>query len=84
MPYIPAVIFRTINSGSQYAELSNLSVHLYMRSLRPAGTTTSAVPMGYGFSAPFNLAFPNYFEIMAWATVVAMTGSIAGTCVAQP
>ncbi|KAJ6510405.1 3-oxo-5-alpha-steroid 4-dehydrogenase-domain-containing protein [Mycena sanguinolenta] len=69
---------RTVNSTSQYAELSNFSVHLYMRSLRPAGTTTRAVPMGYGFSAPFNLAFPNYFfEIVAWATVAAMTGSLA-------
>ncbi|KAF7361261.1 S5A-REDUCTASE domain-containing protein [Mycena sanguinolenta] len=61
-----------------YAELSNFSVHLYMRSLRPAGTTTRAVPMGYGFTAPFNVAFPNYFfEIMAWVTVTAMTGSFA-------
>ncbi|KAJ7216963.1 3-oxo-5-alpha-steroid 4-dehydrogenase-domain-containing protein [Mycena haematopus] len=61
-----------------YGELSNLSVHLYLRSLRPAGTTTRAVPMGYGFAAPFNLAFPNYFfEIIVWAAIVAMTGSLA-------
>ncbi|KAF7329016.1 S5A-REDUCTASE domain-containing protein [Mycena venus] len=61
-----------------YAELSNFSVHLYMRSLRPAGTTTRAVPMGYGFTAPFNVAFPNYFfEMLAWTTVFAMTGSLA-------
>jgi hypothetical protein len=37
--------------------------------------------MGYGFSAPFNLAFPNYFfEMLAWGTVTAMSGSVAGTC----
>ncbi|KAF8170697.1 3-oxo-5-alpha-steroid 4-dehydrogenase-domain-containing protein [Mycena galopus ATCC 62051] len=61
-----------------YAELSNFSVHLYLRSLRPAGTTTRAVPMGYGFTAPFNLAFPNYFfETIAWTAIAAMTGSLA-------
>ncbi|KAJ7902685.1 3-oxo-5-alpha-steroid 4-dehydrogenase-domain-containing protein [Mycena olivaceomarginata] len=61
-----------------YAQLSNLSVHLYLRSLRPAGTTTRVVPMGYGFTAPFNLAFPNYFfELLAWTTVLAITGSLA-------
>ncbi|KAJ7641367.1 3-oxo-5-alpha-steroid 4-dehydrogenase-domain-containing protein [Roridomyces roridus] len=61
-----------------FAELSNLSTHLTVRNLRPAGTTTRAVPMGYGFSAPFNLAFPNYFfEIMGWTVVCAMSGSLA-------
>jgi very-long-chain enoyl-CoA reductase len=68
-----------LTKSSQYAELSNLSVHLYLRSLRPAGTTTRVVPMGYGFTAPFNLAFPNYFfELLAWTTVLAITGSLAG------
>ncbi|KAJ6589101.1 3-oxo-5-alpha-steroid 4-dehydrogenase-domain-containing protein [Mycena capillaripes] len=61
-----------------YAELSNFAVHLHLRGLRPAGTTTRAVPMGYGFSAPFRLAFPNYFfEFVAWAAVSAMSGSVA-------
>ncbi|KAJ7280367.1 3-oxo-5-alpha-steroid 4-dehydrogenase-domain-containing protein [Mycena rebaudengoi] len=61
-----------------YAQLSNLHTHLTVRALRPAGTTTRAVPMGYGFSAPFNLSVPNYFfELLAWGAVCAMSGSIA-------
>ncbi|KAK7018591.1 S5A-reductase domain-containing protein [Favolaschia claudopus] len=61
-----------------YAELSNFAVHLYMRSLRAAGTTTRSVPMGYGFTTPFNVAFPNYFfESLGWAVVTCMTGSLA-------
>ncbi|CAK5263590.1 unnamed protein product [Mycena citricolor] len=60
-----------------FAELSNFKTHMITRALRPAGTTTRAVPMGYGFSAPFNLAAPNYFfEILAWTAVLGMTGSI--------
>ncbi|KAJ6617906.1 3-oxo-5-alpha-steroid 4-dehydrogenase-domain-containing protein [Mycena sp. CBHHK59/15] len=61
-----------------FAQLSNLHTHLTVRALRPAGTTTRAVPRGYGFSAPLNLAFPNYFfELLAWATVWAVSGSLA-------
>ncbi|KAJ7629377.1 3-oxo-5-alpha-steroid 4-dehydrogenase-domain-containing protein, partial [Mycena polygramma] len=61
-----------------YAELSNLAVHLKLRALRPEGTTTRAIPMGYGFSAPFSLACPNYFfEFLAWSAVCGMSGSIA-------
>ncbi|KAF7290518.1 S5A-REDUCTASE domain-containing protein [Mycena indigotica] len=61
-----------------FSELSNLSAHLTLRSLRPAGTTTRAVPFGYGFSAPFNLTSPNYFfEILAWCSVLLISGSAA-------
>ncbi|KAJ7159846.1 3-oxo-5-alpha-steroid 4-dehydrogenase-domain-containing protein [Mycena crocata] len=61
-----------------FAQISNLSTHLTLRALRPAGTTTRAVPMGYGFSAPFRLAFPNYFfELLGWGSVFAMSGSPA-------
>nr|GAT52735.1 predicted protein [Mycena chlorophos] len=61
-----------------YAELSNLIVHLNLRSLRPAGTTTRTVPVGYGFSAPFNLSFPNYFfETLAWGAVFLISASPA-------
>ncbi|KAJ7432511.1 3-oxo-5-alpha-steroid 4-dehydrogenase-domain-containing protein [Mycena galericulata] len=61
-----------------FAQASNLHTHLTTRALRPAGTTTRAVPMGYGFSWPFCLAFPNYFfELIGWATVWAMSGSLA-------
>ncbi|KAJ7459821.1 3-oxo-5-alpha-steroid 4-dehydrogenase-domain-containing protein [Mycena latifolia] len=61
-----------------FAELSNLHTHLTTRALRPPGTTTRAVPMGYGFSWPFNLAFPNYFfEMLGWSVVAAMSGSLS-------
>ncbi|KAJ7076001.1 3-oxo-5-alpha-steroid 4-dehydrogenase-domain-containing protein [Mycena belliarum] len=61
-----------------FAQLSNLSTHLTLRALRPAGTTTRAVPMGYGFSAPFRLTSPNYFfEILGWGVVFCMSGSLA-------
>ncbi|KAJ7119469.1 3-oxo-5-alpha-steroid 4-dehydrogenase-domain-containing protein [Mycena epipterygia] len=61
-----------------FAELSNLSTHLTVRALRPPGTTTRAVPLGYGFSAPFNLACPNYFfELVGWGVIGAMSGSLA-------
>ncbi|KAJ7760662.1 3-oxo-5-alpha-steroid 4-dehydrogenase-domain-containing protein [Mycena maculata] len=61
-----------------FAQLSNFRTHLTTRALRPAGTMTRAVPMGYGFSWPFNLAFPNYFfDLLGWGTVWAMSGSWA-------
>ncbi|KAJ7186738.1 3-oxo-5-alpha-steroid 4-dehydrogenase-domain-containing protein [Mycena filopes] len=61
-----------------FAQLSNLHTHLTVRALRPAGTTTRAIPMGYGFSWPFSVAFPNYFfELISWGTVCAMSGSMA-------
>ncbi|KAJ6602511.1 3-oxo-5-alpha-steroid 4-dehydrogenase-domain-containing protein [Mycena vulgaris] len=61
-----------------FAQLSNLSTHLTLRALRPAGTSTRAVPTGYGFSAPFRLTSPNYFfELLGWGAVCAMSGSLA-------
>ncbi|KAH9945415.1 3-oxo-5-alpha-steroid 4-dehydrogenase-domain-containing protein [Epithele typhae] len=58
-----------------FAELSNLSTHLTLRNLRPAGTTTRAIPMGYGFSL---VSCPNYlFETIAWTAITVMTGSWA-------
>ncbi|KAJ7148196.1 hypothetical protein C8R43DRAFT_1194994 [Mycena crocata] len=63
-----------------FAQISNLSTHLTLRALLPAGTTTRAVPMGYGFSAPFRLTSPNcFFELHGWGSVFAMSGSPAGT-----
>ncbi|KAF7313241.1 S5A-REDUCTASE domain-containing protein [Mycena kentingensis (nom. inval.)] len=62
----------------QFAQLSNLHNHITLRRLRPAGTSTRAVPTGYGFSWPFALACPNYFfELVAWSTITLMTGSLA-------
>ncbi|KAF9069201.1 3-oxo-5-alpha-steroid 4-dehydrogenase-domain-containing protein [Rhodocollybia butyracea] len=58
-----------------FFELSNLSTHLHLRSLRPAGTKKRAIPNGYGFGF---VSCPNYFfETLAWAVVCAMTGSWA-------
>ncbi|GJE85557.1 3-oxo-5-alpha-steroid 4-dehydrogenase-domain-containing protein [Phanerochaete sordida] len=56
-----------------WAELSNLKTHLILRDLRPAGTTTRAIPFGYGFGT---MTCPNYFfEIVGWLVVCGMTGS---------
>lgn len=54
-----------------FAELSNLSCHITLRNLRPAGTRKRAIPYGYGFNW---ISCPNYtFEILAWSTVLALT-----------
>ncbi|TFY64897.1 hypothetical protein EVJ58_g2319 [Rhodofomes roseus] len=58
-----------------FAELSNLSAHLTLRSLRPEGSKKRAIPYGYGFSL---VSFPNYFfEILSWVAIAIMTGSYA-------
>ncbi|PLW26907.1 hypothetical protein PCANC_23203 [Puccinia coronata f. sp. avenae] len=56
-----------------YAEVSNLLVHLHLRSLRPAGSKKRSLPIGgYGFSL---VACPNYtFETLAWVSYTAMVG----------
>ncbi|TDL25624.1 hypothetical protein BD410DRAFT_765221 [Rickenella mellea] len=57
-----------------FAEVSNLIVHLNLRSLRPAGTRRRAVPHGYGFNL---VSCPNYlFEILAWVAIALMTNNI--------
>ncbi|KAF9268522.1 hypothetical protein L218DRAFT_917324 [Marasmius fiardii PR-910] len=56
-------------------ELLNLSTHLTLRNLRPAGTKKRAIPYGIGFGL---VSCPNYFfETMAWLTLSVMTGSYA-------
>jgi hypothetical protein len=61
----------------QFAEISNLDTHLALRFLRPEGTRKRAIPYGYGFNL---VSCPNYFfEILGWAVIAVMTGSIAGT-----
>ncbi|THU89772.1 hypothetical protein K435DRAFT_760778 [Dendrothele bispora CBS 962.96] len=58
-----------------FFELSNLSTHLTLRSLRPAGTKKRAIPFGYGFGM---VSCPNYFfETLGWTVVAGMTGSYA-------
>ncbi|KAI0775265.1 3-oxo-5-alpha-steroid 4-dehydrogenase-domain-containing protein [Trametes elegans] len=58
-----------------FSELSNLSAHVTLRNLRPAGTTKRAIPHGYGFSL---VSCPNYFfETLGWTVIAVMTGSYA-------
>ncbi|KZS91979.1 hypothetical protein SISNIDRAFT_429652 [Sistotremastrum niveocremeum HHB9708] len=55
------------------AELSNLQTHLILRSLRPANTTTRAIPRGFLFEL---VSCPNYLtEILAWGAIWAGTFS---------
>lgn len=69
--------FRHCLTTLQFAEMSNLHTHLTLRSLRPEGTRKRAIPQGYGFDL---VSCPNYFfEILGWAVIALMTGSIAGT-----
>ena len=54
------------------AELANFRTHLILRDLRPSGSTTRAVPRGFGFNL---LSCPNYFfEMLAWCSFSLMTG----------
>lgn len=56
---------------------SNLSTHLTLRSLRPAGSKKRVLPKGYGFNL---VAVPNYlFESLEWIAFTLMTGSASGT-----
>lgn len=56
-----------------YAELSNLSTHITLANLRPAGSKTYVIPQGYGFSL---VSVPNYFfEILAWFVFAVLVGN---------
>ncbi|KAF4522213.1 hypothetical protein B566_EDAN007364 [Ephemera danica] len=58
-------------------EFGNLSIHLALRNLRPAGTTVRKIPMPTGnpFTGLFNLvSCPNYtYEFGSWAAFTALT-----------
>lgn len=55
----------------QFGEISNGLTHLNLRSLRPAGTRTRAIPRGYGFNL---VSCPNYFfETVAWVAFTGLT-----------
>ncbi|XP_015597859.1 very-long-chain enoyl-CoA reductase [Cephus cinctus] len=58
-------------------ELGNLSIHLALRNLRPAGTTVRKIPepTGNTFTALFNMvSCPNYtYEIGSWIGFTIMT-----------
>jgi len=74
--YIGAAIFAL-------CELGNLSIHLALRNLRPAGTTVRKVPMPTGdpFTMLFNfVSCPNYtYEISSWIGFTIMTSCLPGT-----
>jgi very-long-chain enoyl-CoA reductase len=51
--------------------VSNLITHLNLRSLRPPGTRTRAIPRGYGFDL---VSCPNYFfETIVWVAFTFLT-----------
>ncbi|EFR03881.1 synaptic glycoprotein SC2 [Nannizzia gypsea CBS 118893] len=53
-------------------QLSNLSTHLTLRSLRKPGSTERVIPTGFGFDW---VTCPNYlFEVMAWVGVYLVSG----------
>lgn len=66
--------------GFLFAETGNFSIHMALRNLRPAGTTTRKIPVPT--SNPFTILFnyvscPNYFyEFMAWGSFTLMTQCI--------
>ena len=66
----------------QLCELGNLSIHLALRWLRPAGTKVRKIPFATG--NPFTLLFnfvscPNYtYEIGAWVAFTIMTQCLPG------
>ena len=63
-------------------ELGNLSIHLALRNLRPAGTTVRRIPQATGnpFTALFNLvSCPNYtYEVGSWIGFTIMTQCLPG------
>lgn len=57
----PAIILFVV------AELMNFLTHMRLRSLRPVGSTTRAIPHGLGFDT---VTCPNYlYEMLAWIAV---------------
>ena len=60
----------------------NLSIHILLRNLRPAGTRERRIPKpdGNPLSLLFNLvSCPNYtYEVLAWTSFTVMTQSLPG------
>ncbi|KAF8492874.1 3-oxo-5-alpha-steroid 4-dehydrogenase-domain-containing protein [Gautieria morchelliformis] len=56
------------------AEIFNLQSHIALRNLRPPGTTTRAIPRGFGFNL---VSCPNYlWEILSWTAIAIMTNNV--------
>lgn len=64
-------------------ELGNLSIHLALRNLRPAGSTVRKIPVATSnpFTFLFNLvSCPNYaYEVGSWIGFTVMTSCLPGT-----
>jgi very-long-chain enoyl-CoA reductase len=66
----------------QLCEVGNLSIHVALRNLRPAGTRVRKIPMAT--SNPFTWLFglvscPNYtYEVGAWLGFTVMTQCLPG------
>ncbi len=66
----------------QIGEIGNLSIHLALRNLRPAGTKERRIPKATG--NPFTQLFgfvscPNYtYEALAWFSFSLMTQCLPG------
>lgn len=60
-----------------FSELGNLSIHLALRNLRPAGSTERKIPVATSnpFTYLFNLvSCPNYtYEVLSWLSFTVMT-----------
>lgn len=60
-----------------FSELGNLSIHLALRNLRPAGSTERKIPVPTGnpFTYLFSLvSCPNYtYEVLSWLSFTVMT-----------
>lgn len=63
-------------------EVGNLSIHVALRNLRPAGSTVRKIPVPTGnpFTILFNLvSCPNYtYEIGSWIGFTIMTSCLPG------
>ncbi|KAK9368136.1 3-oxo-5-alpha-steroid 4-dehydrogenase-domain-containing protein [Lipomyces kononenkoae] len=76
-PDLPGYLFYGLIAFWVYSEVSNFITHLILSSLRPKGTKTRKIPVGYGFNL---VSYPNYFfEACSWLAVVLLTRSLAAT-----
>ena len=76
-------LMRTLNIFQFTKQISgNLSIHILLRNLRPAGTRERRIPKpdGNPLSLLFNLvSCPNYtYEVLAWTSFTVMTQSLPG------
>lgn len=77
--FTPPPILQSMIGGAMFlfCQLGNLSIHIALRNLRPAGTTVRRIPKPTGnpFTVLFNfVSCPNYtYEIGTWIGFTIMT-----------